>query len=226
MFAKLLGGVLGLAAVSVSSIAAAQPPPIFVGGQYIRQAAIEDDRGHLLVPVRGVFEAFGAVVAYTPPRIVVVRKNGAVIAGLIVGRHNAVVANRPRYLDAAPLRLAGRIYVPLRGIAEIAGASVHYSTKPRLVDIRLPNNDLAFALPGRPTAEIPPDPALPLWAYALVALIVLGFLIELGRRIAAISRRPPKAPLGGNVGPLALRPLQLPHAARTGNQNGIGKIAK
>ncbi len=230
MFAKQLGLVLGLVAVAaIAPSSAAEPPPIFVGGQFIRQHAIEDERGHLLVPVRGVFEAFGASVQYTAPRIVVVRRNGAVIAGLVVGRHSAIVANRARYIDAAPVRVDGRVFVPLRSIAEIAGATVHYSTRPRLVDIRVPNNDLNAGIPVRAVPEIPPEESLPVWVYVLVGVVVLGFVIELARRIAAAAvPRPAKVPMRLRAAALPARPLplQLPYSAGSGNQNGVGKIAK
>src|SRR5450755_1980329 len=88
-------------------------PPIFVAGRLIHEPSVVVGR-HLLVPVRGVFEALHATVTYTPPRIVVVRRNETVLAGLVVGRQHAIVKNRARYLDAAPIRLGSRIYVPLR----------------------------------------------------------------------------------------------------------------
>jgi hypothetical protein len=217
MLPKLQSALLGLACVSIAPCAAADPPPIFVGGQFIRQHAVEDAHGHLLVPVRGIFEAFGASVAYTPPRIVVVRKNGVVLAGLVVGRYSAIVGNRPRYLDAAPIRRAGRVYVPLRSIAEIAGASVVYSRNPRLVDIRVPNNELA-AHPGRGIPDLPPEPAVPLWAGILVGAVVLVFLIEFGRRLCAVvPRKPPRTGLherpalsGSRAGARALPPYRRP----------------
>lgn len=226
MLAKLLGAWVAVAIVSVAPARAADPPPIFVGGQFIRQHAVQDAGGHLLVPVRGVFEALHASVTYTPPRIVVVRKNGGVIAGLVVGRNHAVVANRPRLLPAAPIRLAGRVYVPLRVIAEIAGASVVYSARPRLVDIRLPYNELPAPAPVRLAALIPPDPTVPAWAYVLVGVCVVGFLIEFARRLALAGPRLPKRRSAAAALPLPPHALQLPHAVGSRDQHGIGKIAK
>ena len=227
MLPKLQMALLGLACVSIAPCAAAEPPPIFVGGQFIRQHAVEDEHGHVLVPVRGVFEAFGASVAYTPPRIVVVRKNGVVVAGLVVGRYSAIVGNRPRYLAAAPIRRGGRVYVPLRSIAEIAGASVSYSRNPRLVDIRVPNNELAVS-PGRDTSDVPPDPAVPLWASVLAGAVVLVFLIEFSRRLFGSVRRTPSR-AGSPERPvlsLAAGARQLPHSVRTGDHDGVGQFGK
>ncbi len=224
MLTKPVCALLGFAALFAGPVAAAaEAPPIFVGGQFIRQTAISDDRGHLLVPVRGIFEAFGANVMYTPPRIVVVRKNEAIVAGLVIGRRSAVVANRHRILDAAPLRLHGHVYVPLRAIAEIAGATVIYSRRPRLVDIRFARN--AYAPSIVPHLEADDAAAtLPSWAYALVALSVLAFLLEIGRRLKGAIRRN-AAPLP-RTPHLAGLPTQFPYAVDPGHQNGIGKIAK
>lgn len=219
LFAKLPAVLLGLAIVSTVPAIAAEAPPIFVGGQFIRQHAVDDGAGHVLVPIRGVFEALGASVVYTPPRIVVVRKNEAVIAGLVVGRRTAVVANRRQYLDVAPIRLGGRIYVPLRGIAEIAGATVRYSSQPRLVDIRIPQNDLAARVPVPREPVVPPDPELPLWAYIAIGALVLMFLLELGRRLVGST------PRNLRVGVVTGSP-QRPYTVDSGDQHGIGKMAK
>jgi hypothetical protein len=164
------------------------PPPIFVAGQLVRQPALLE-HGHLLVPVRGVFEALHASVDYVPPRIVVVRRNGTVVAGLEIDRKHAVVYNRPRTLGVAPIRRAGRVYVPLRAVAEIAGATVTYSKRPRLVDIRVPNDELVV-VPQLPAALITPPPAdgPPLWAFGAIGVVLLAFGAECVRRIAILAR--------------------------------------
>jgi hypothetical protein len=228
MQAKLLGAWAVLASFAFAPAVASEAPAIFVGGEFIRQHAIEDTHGHLLVPVRGVFEAFHADVTYTPPRFVVVRKNGSVVAGLIVGRNDAVVGNKPRMLPVAPMRRDGRVYVPLRLIAEIAGATVAYSSHPRVVDIRAPFNDLAAVAPlADGQADVPDDPAVPLWAYVLIGVAVLGFLSELVRRVIIASslkkerKLPPSAYL-----PLGAPPLQLPYSPDPGDHHRIGQVVK
>jgi hypothetical protein len=226
MSVKVLGASLALALVVPALALGAEAPPIFVGGGFIRQHALEDARGHLLVPVRGVFEAFGASVTYTPPRFVVVRKDGAVIAGLIVASTHAVVGNRPRMLAVAPIRRGGRIYVPLRAIAEIAGASVVYSANPRVVDIRLPNRTLSAPPSVVDTAAGSADSVIPSWSYGLVGIAVLGLILELCRQLAVVMRKSPRRP--ANVGgvPLAARPHEFPHALDPGDQHRIGQIRK
>lgn len=227
MLAKLLGASLVLSIGMIAPATAVLPPPIFVGGEFIREHAIQDDRGHLLVPVRGVFEAFHASVTYTPPRFVVVRKNGAVIAGLIVGRRHALVGSSPRNLPAAPIRRNGRVYVPLRIIAEIAGANVIYSPKPRLVDIRLPHNELTVNAPANGPVETPPEPVTPPWGYALVGASLLAFVLELGRRLVAVARtRPAKRASRYALMPSVSGALQIAHTADAGDHHGIGQVTK
>jgi hypothetical protein len=164
------------------------PPPIFVAGEIVHQPALLV-HGRLLVPVRGVFEALHASVDYTPPRIVVVRRNGTVVAGLEIDRKHAVVYNRPRMLSVAPIRRGGRVYVPLRAVAEIAGATVTYANRPRLVDIRVPNDELVVVpqLPAQLTAS-PPDDAPPFWAIGAIAVVILALFVECVRRIAILMR--------------------------------------
>jgi hypothetical protein len=201
------------------------PPPIFVAGQLVHQPAILD-RGHLLVPVRGVFEALHASVDYTPPRIVVVRRNGTVVAGLEIDREHAVVYNRPRTLSAAPVRHGDRVYVPLRAVAEIAGATVTYASHPRLVDIRVPNDELV-EVPQLPAALTtpPPDETPPLWAIGAVGVVLLALGAECVRRIVILSR-------AQRAARFAVRSRRLSGARKVAytsglrDQHNVGEIGK
>lgn len=201
------------------------PPPIFVAGQLVHQPALLD-HGHLLVPVRGVFEALHASVDYTPPRIVVVRRNGTVVAGLEIDRKHAVVYNRPRTLSVAPVRHRDRVYVPLRAVAEIAGATVTYSSHPRLVDIRVPNDELVEVLP-LPAALTtpPPDEMPPLWAIGAVAVVLLALGTECIRRVVILTR-------AQRAARFAVRSRRLSGARKVAytsglrDQNHVGEIRK
>lgn len=150
-----VGGVglgIALAAAPVSAARhhadahGAGTPPIYVDGQKVRVPAFIDRR-RVFVPVRGVFEAIGAIVTYSAPHFVVVRKDGAIVAAFIVDRPHAIVGHRAVDLDAAPLRRDGRIYVPLRLVAEAAGASVGYAGRPPVVHISR-STSLAAASPS------------------------------------------------------------------------------
>jgi hypothetical protein len=176
--------VLGIARPAAASPPDA-PPPIFVGGRAVHQPAIVQG-GHLLVPVRGIFETLNARVSYTAPRVVVVRKNGVVVAGLLVGSRHAVVQNRPHLLAVAPLRVGGRVYVPLRVVAEIVGATVTYVSRPRIVDIHVPAEALADDPQQLPPGGPPMDVAPPVWAVVGVGVIVLAFGAECFRRLTLL----------------------------------------
>jgi hypothetical protein len=228
--AKLVAAGLCLALSAAAPAIAAEAPPIFVGGSFIRQHAIDDGHGHVLVPVRGVFEALHAEVSYTPPRYVVVRKDGSVVAGLIIGRTHALVGNRPRMLPVAPQRRDGRLYVPLRVIAEIAGADVRYSANPRLVDIRLPYRAPAVAADVDRDNDDSANDGIPLWCFALVGFAGLALIIELGRQISIVvrvrARRSSIVMLPPHLRALPPRALQLPNASDPRNEIGMGQIRK
>ncbi len=200
------------------------PPPIFVGGQLVRQPAVLR-HGHLLVPVRGVFEALHADVEYTAPRIVVVRRNGTVVAGLVVDRQHAVVYNQPRELSAAPVRRGGRVYVPLRAIAEIAGATVTYSARPRLVDIRVPNDELVVVTPPPEAPVAATEETTPLWVFGAVGAIVLMFAVECVRRIVALLRTGRGRRNRLQAGGLLAAP-QIAYPAGLRDQHHIGEVGK
>jgi hypothetical protein len=222
--AAVLAGALDRPRAAAAAAARpADPPPIFVAGRLVREPSVVVGR-HLLVPVRGVFEALHASVIYTPPRIVVVRKNETVLAGLVVGRQHAIVKNRARLLAAAPIRVGSRIYVPLRFVAEIAGGTVTYSSHPRLVDIRVPSDELADTF-GAPEPGPPADNGTPLWALIVVGISILSVAAEAVRSIVVglrTRRRRNQLVLrnGGRA------PLQLTDSARLRHEHHIGNIVK
>jgi uncharacterized protein (TIGR02271 family) len=177
--------------------AAAATPPIYIGTHKIRTAAIVD-RNHLLVPVRGVFEAVGASVEYSRPKFVVVRKDGAVIAAFMLDRTRAVVGHASVDLDVAPMRRDGRVYVPLRVVAEAAGASVAYTNRPPAVHIRPAAADDA---PMSDETSVEQSPSTAQWRIGVAiftGLCALGCLVLAVRRFAPGVFR--AAPLRGTVG--------------------------
>lgn len=216
-----LGGLHPASAAQRRAVA----PPIFVAGRRVHQPALLE-HGHLLVPVRGVFETLGASVDYTPPRIVVVRRNGTVVAGLEINRLHAVVYNRPRTLSVAPIRRGGRVYVPLRAVAEIAGATVTYSDHPRLVDIRVPNDELVVVSPQ--SAELAGPPATdgpPLWAVAAVGAVLLALAFECVRRIVFLTRAQRSARFALRSRRLS-SPREVTYTSGLRDQHHVGDVGK
>jgi uncharacterized protein (TIGR02271 family) len=200
--------------------AGASAPPVYIGGRKIRTAAIVD-RGHLLVPVRGVFEAVGASVDYSQPKFVVVRKGGAVIAAFMLDRTRAVVGHASVDLDVAPTRRDGRVYVPLRVVAEAAGASVAYTNRPPAVHIRPAASDTALWDDGLQADQTPATAQWRMGVAVFTGLCCLGCLVLAARRFAPGVTG--AAPLRGAVGAThgaAAPPREV--ASRTGTEQVVG----
>lgn len=97
--------------------------------------------GRVFVPVRGLFEQLGATLAWENPatHAVIVSRN--VAAGrstqvrLMAGSRQAFINDSPVTLDAAPIIVAGRVYVPLRFVGEALGAAVTWDPGLHIVSI-------------------------------------------------------------------------------------------
>lgn len=95
-------------------------PPVIVGGE-------------IMVPVREIFEWFGARVFFSGGEIIV-RKDKTVVS-LIVGSKMARVAGKYVLLQAAPTVLSGRTMVPLEFVGETMGATVSWIKEEKAVFI-------------------------------------------------------------------------------------------
>jgi uncharacterized protein (TIGR02271 family) len=209
---RIVGIGLCLSVVAISPARAAHhrahspatsAPAIYVGARKVRVAAYID-HGRVLVPVRGVFEAIGASVSYSAPHFVVVRRDGMVLAAFILGRMHAITGERSVALESPAVRRDGRIYVPLRVVAEAAGATVVFKDNPPVVHIAqgaatVGSADASIAAPARGepadrdvTAEASPDH----WRIGIAlatALCCLGCLVITARRFAPTLMRPAAA---------------------------------
>lgn len=88
-----------------------------------------------LVPFREIFELFDAEVSWNPEdRSVLATKDGREIR-LAIGSEDATVNGAPTALDAPPVIIDSRTYVPLRFIAEGLDAGVHWDGTSRTVRI-------------------------------------------------------------------------------------------
>lgn len=91
--------------------------------------------GRVMVPLRGVFEAIGAYVEYTPDmRRIVARKQNEEVE-LLIGDKVAKKNGTEIVIDAAPIEVRGRVLVPLRFLAESMGAKVKFDADNNVVDI-------------------------------------------------------------------------------------------
>jgi hypothetical protein len=95
--------------------------------------------GRTMVPMRAIFEAFGAFVEYVQETKQIIVKKEKLEIILTIGSKNASIielgAKRECTLDAPPYAIAGRTVVPIRFISESLGAKVEWNGQTRTVYI-------------------------------------------------------------------------------------------
>lgn len=115
-----------------------EPVTVRINGDVVRfegQPPIEE-RGRVLVPLRGVLEKLGAFVEYDSVRRSVTAIRGRTTILLGIGAIEATVNDRPVALDSPARTVGGSVLVPLRFVAESLGAQVRYDADLRTVLIR------------------------------------------------------------------------------------------
>lgn len=126
----LIGAILIGLLAATTRFAAASPdsvPLIVVDGTRLPSdvpALVSGD--HVLVPLRGVFEQFGATVAFDESTGVATAMLGSTTVQVAVGSDQARINGRPATMDVAARELAGRVMIPLRFVAQALGVSVDY----------------------------------------------------------------------------------------------------
>lgn len=89
--------------------------------------------GRVLVPMRFIFEALGAKVDWRQATQTVIGTRGSVTIRLTVGQAVGYVNGIPVKLDAAAQMINGRVFVPLRFIAEALDCDVKWNGPQRAV---------------------------------------------------------------------------------------------
>lgn len=107
-------------------------PIVFTG-----QQPAEVD-GHVLVPLRGVFEMLGASVEWDPATQSITARKGRTRVKLAIGQLDASVDERPVHMDIAATLVSGTTMVPLRFVSEALGAFVKWNAPQHEVDIQKP----------------------------------------------------------------------------------------
>ena len=92
-------------------------------------------QGRVLVPLRAIFEAFNATVAYDVSSRAIRAVNGPQVIELVVGAGTAKVNGIAGNLDVPAQILGGRTLVPLRFVAEALGARVNWDAAAQKVEI-------------------------------------------------------------------------------------------
>jgi hypothetical protein len=145
-----------LLSVAFATPAFADSPSLFVDGVAVQNdvpAIVDGD--HVLVPLRGVFERFGAEVDYDAASDTVVAFRDGVIVKVAVGTQDAWIDGRHFTMDTAAREIDGRVEVPLRFVAQSLGAGVDYDAATNTVYVsggRREGNFVA-AGPGTPAAD-------------------------------------------------------------------------
>jgi hypothetical protein len=109
--------------------------------------------GTIMVPLRSMFEAMGATVAWDPAsKTATAQKSGASVQ-VTLGKNEAVINGESRPLDVPPEIYKGVVVVPIRVMSEALGAYVQWVPDRRLAVVRY--------LPPTPVPPPPPPPPPP-----------------------------------------------------------------
>ncbi len=143
-----------VAAVFTTSPARADAPTILVDGMVARTDVppILSD-GHVLVPLRGVFERFGADVDFDAAKNIAIARRDGIVVKVAVGTSDAWVDGTHVTLETPAREFGGRVEVPLRFVAEALGVAVDYDANTNTIVVvsgQHPGNFVA-AGPGTPS---------------------------------------------------------------------------
>jgi hypothetical protein len=159
--------VISLAALLLTIVFLAAPgradaPTILVDGTVARTdaPALTVD-GHVLVPLRGVFERFGATVDYDAKTNTAIAQRAGTIVKIAVDSTDAWVNGHHVTLETPAREFGGRVEVPLRFVAEALGVSVDFDSLTNTVVIvsGFKQGNFVAAGPGTPAAQNAPSNA-------------------------------------------------------------------
>lgn len=97
-----------------------------------------NDKGRLLVPMRPIFEALGAIVNWDEKNQTIMAGKADTLITMKIGQVSAQKNQEQIKLDSAPRLVRWRTMVPLRFIGESLGATVVWDPKTKTVEITSP----------------------------------------------------------------------------------------
>lgn len=119
--------VLALASTGLTQIAPAAE--VTLNGRPLATSVAPIQRsGRTLVPMRDIFQALGANVAWNGQTQSIAATRGATNIGLQIGNRAATVNGRQVYLDQPAALYHGATMVPMRFVAEALGAQVGWNS--------------------------------------------------------------------------------------------------
>ena len=85
-----------------------------------------EENGRLLVPLRGIFQHYGAQIGWENATRTVTIEAPALNVSMQIDSHTAMLNGETVMLDAPPRVMDGRTFLPLRFVAEALGERVSY----------------------------------------------------------------------------------------------------
>lgn len=117
-------------------------------------------QARVLVPLRGVFEKIGAEVTWNEETRTVLVVRAKTQVRLRVGSRMAQVDDRIMRLDAPPVLVNRRVFIPLRFVGEALGARVTWNQVMRIVSVIAPVESAPVPPPSSQSPTTPPKGAL------------------------------------------------------------------
>jgi hypothetical protein len=119
--------------------------------------------GHVLVPLRGIFERLGATVMFDSATQSIKAVSGSSTVELRLGSTMALVNGQQQALDTPALEVGGRTLVPLRFISQALGANVTWNNATQTVSVQTSGQPSASY--GSPPSAAYPAPTPPMAVY-------------------------------------------------------------
>ncbi|HVI39299.1 MAG TPA: family 10 glycosylhydrolase, partial [Anaerovoracaceae bacterium] len=95
-----------------------------------------DSNSRTLVPLRGIMEAFGAMVTWDNDTGTAIVEKDRVMVQVPVGQAYILVNGEPVTNDTSAVNKDGRVYLPIRAVLEAFGAGVSWNDEERTVSVR------------------------------------------------------------------------------------------
>ncbi len=134
---KTLHILFGIGCACASVLSSAQEIRASVNGETVEFKDVQPTmiHGHVMVPVRGIFEKMGITMSWDAANQTVAASHGKTNMTLTLNSRFATINNEQVPLDASVKEIAGRTMVPLRFLSESLGAKVEWVEQTRTVEI-------------------------------------------------------------------------------------------
>jgi len=130
---------------------------VYVNGKAVRFPVGQpmELKGHVMVPLRGVFEEMGGTVQWDQAAQMVTVQKGDVTIKMTIGESHALKNEETVVTQVKSVLRSGTAYVPLRFLAETLDANVHWDGAAQAVHITTTK-----AVPSPSSQRKPPPPPI------------------------------------------------------------------